>query len=832
MQKIKNKSGLALTAIVALLSTLVGVAPAQANVETAAVLTPTGAGAITANQMLITEAFDLRLRYGTGVVGAQAADSASGTVGNALIHYVVSSTSGVVIESAGDVGGTYANRVGTSVSATTALDGYVAIPSTSAFVAISIPGMTSMSPAVSVSATPYLELDGQAGMTAGDAIGTAYVIDFVPWSAMGAALTLTQPVANDKGATASWTVTAGNIRWSQLDSSLVTKVYSTRDAGISTSTTVTPANIIAGNYSKSGSVTTATFTTSGAVQSVSAWVLYGSASLSGVTTLAVAAVASDGVSISPVAGANAVLASAGVADARFNSAFTIRAFAHSASATTSINVAKAITVSSIAYMELDADSGVIVNGVTYTNSSTLLAAGFTLAAGSTDFVVSTFGQADDANQTDAITFNVSQGLNSQDLQVTFDAVTLTPSYTPTTVAGLAGASKTFAISVEDQWGVAPVRTDLRVAASVVLSGSTSTTVSTAVAAGAASVTVTPVPAARTGSATVVFTLQQFDQSTQAWIDVATDSATWNIYSYAAGTDAITSRTASISASISYGVALSWSTNVIAVAITNSFSDVVVSAPGLIIQNSDNTTETASDTLTVAANGQAANFKFTSRLAGTYTVTITNGSATTTSQVVVNPARDADGASITFDTATIAAGSTKVITGTLVDANGNPVHTSGSATILVTYVPGGSAGIPIGTMPTETDADGEFSFTVLTGASDAGTAVVTATYYKNGASTAVADVLTFNSSITVGGSAAAPASDQKLTVGSFKGYVAIYALNYTGQKLSARVAGKWLVVEALASRYERVVRNTGAAIPIVVDLYIDGAFVRTENIVTK
>jgi hypothetical protein len=97
---------------------------------------------------------------------------------------------------------------------------------------------------------------------------------------------------------------------------------------------------------------------------------------------------------------------------------------------------------------------------------------------------------------------------------------------------------------------------------------------------------------------------------------------------------------------------------------------------------------------------------------------------------------------------------------------------------------------------------------------------------------VKDVLTATQQVTIGGAAvAAPATDQKLTVGSFKGFVAIYALNYTGQKLSAKVAGKWLVVNSL-TRFQRVVRNTGAAIPIVVDLYIDGKMVRTENIVTK
>ena len=151
--------------------------------------------------------------------------------------------------------------------------------------------------------------------------------------------------------------------------------------------------------------------------------------------------------------------------------------------------------------------------------------------------------------------------------------------------------------------------------------------------------------------------------------------------------------------------------------------------------------------------------------------------------------------------------------------------------MVTYTVTGNAGIPIGTMPTDTDADGEFTITVLTGANDSGTAVVSATYYKSGAATPVAQVLTFNQSIVVGGAATAPASDQKLTVGSFKGFVAIYALNYTGQKLSAKVAGKWLVVNEL-TRFQRVVRNTGAGYTIKVDLHIDGVFVRSETVVTK
>jgi hypothetical protein len=71
------------------------------------------------------------------------------------------------------------------------------------------------------------------------------------------------------------------------------------------------------------------------------------------------------------------------------------------------------------------------------------------------------------------------------------------------------------------------------------------------------------------------------------------------------------------------------------------------------------------------------------------------------------------------------------------------------------------------------------------------------------------------------SAVVASADQKVNVGSFKGFVALYAKGYEGQKMSAIVAGKWIVVESLASDFERVVRFTGAGYTITTKLYIDG-----------
>ena len=101
-------------------------------------------------------------------------------------------------------------------------------------------------------------------------------------------------------------------------------------------------------------------------------------------------------------------------------------------------------------------------------------------------------------------------------------------------------------------------------------------------------------------------------------------------------------------------------------------------------------------------------------------------------------------------------------------------------------------------------------------------------------------LTFQQGLTVLG-----AQDQivgseagpKLTVGSFKGYVAIYTKGYEGQRLSAKVDGKWLVVDPLKeswrqNNYSRTVRFIGAGYDIFVHLYIDGEFIKTEMLTTK
>jgi hypothetical protein len=125
------------------------------------------------------------------------------------------------------------------------------------------------------------------------------------------------------------------------------------------------------------------------------------------------------------------------------------------------------------------------------------------------------------------------------------------------------------------------------------------------------------------------------------------------------------------------------------------------------------------------------------------------------------------------------------------------------------------------------------FSVLLGSNDTGSVNVTVSYDQN-ADLDFVDAKDLNTSGTTAITASGVASSEtKVNVGSFKGYVALYAKGYAGQKMSAIVAGKWIVVASLASDFERVVRFTGAGYTITTKIYIDGVQIGSEfTTVTK
>jgi hypothetical protein len=77
---------------------------------------------------------------------------------------------------------------------------------------------------------------------------------------------------------------------------------------------------------------------------------------------------------------------------------------------------------------------------------------------------------------------------------------------------------------------------------------------------------------------------------------------------------------------------------------------------------------------------------------------------------------------------------------------------------------------------------------------------------------------------------------KVTVGTFKGFIAIYTKDLEGQRLSARVAGKWVTQSSISRfknmTYSRLVRFTGAGYNIIVDVYLNREFYMRKTTRTR
>ena len=209
------------------------------------------------------------------------------------------------------------------------------------------------------------------------------------------------------------------------------------------------------------------------------------------------------------------------------------------------------------------------------------------------------------------------------------------------------------------------------------------------------------------------------------------------------------------------------------------------------------------------------------------ITVTSMGVSKTTKVSFTGIGIGEGTVLTVTTpAAVKPASTFQVGAKLADAYGNGVA---SATVKVTYT---GAGIVFGTLPTTTDANGEIAFSVLLGSNDTGTVSVTVSYDQN-ADLDYLDakdlVVTSTTEITASGVVASAA---KVNAGSFKGYVALYAKGYKGQRMSAKVGKDWVVVASLASNFERVVEFTGAGVDVAVRIYIDRVLLDTINLTTK
>jgi hypothetical protein len=234
----------------------------------------------------------------------------------------------------------------------------------------------------------------------------------------------------------------------------------------------------------------------------------------------------------------------------------------------------------------------------------------------------------------------------------------------------------------------------------------------------------------------------------------------------------------------------------------------------------------SATVQTSATGAYADVVVYSNTAGAVTLSAVVGAASKDLGLSFAAAAETTGAKwVITAPANVLPGSTAQFKAQLLDTYSNPVKvTTATTKIQIAYT---GPGFITATLPSTTDADGMLSFSVLFGSADTGAIALSFTY--DGDSVASTTNVVAAVAVTVG--VPVVVVDQKVNVGSFKGYVALYAKGYAGQKFSAIVAGKWIVVESLDSGFERIVRFTGAGYDIDVKIYIDGMQVGSTFMVT-
>jgi hypothetical protein len=261
------------------------------------------------------------------------------------------------------------------------------------------------------------------------------------------------------------------------------------------------------------------------------------------------------------------------------------------------------------------------------------------------------------------------------------------------------------------------------------------------------------------------------------------------------------------------------------------AEITLSGAGLLFTNTSTLANAAVysvGSINVISNNGSFDVGVLSGTSGAKTVTVTVGGVSTTVKVTFTGI--AGDAVLTVTTpGAVKPASTFQVKAKLADSFGNPLDTA-AGVMKVTYT---GAGIVFGTLPTETDANGELMFSVLLGSNDTGTVSVTVSYDQN-ADKDFVDAKDLNvTSTTVINASGMVASDSKVNVGSFNGKLVVYALNASGSEVSYKIAGKWVtqvVTSDSLMRYDRMVGATGVA--VLVDIYVDGVKKLSKSVVTK
>ena len=246
--------------------------------------------------------------------------------------------------------------------------------------------------------------------------------------------------------------------------------------------------------------------------------------------------------------------------------------------------------------------------------------------------------------------------------------------------------------------------------------------------------------------------------------------------------------------------------------------VRISAAGMNFASADSLTRGSTlrllnDSITVVTDASGAYQAWVrSSLGGSQTISVDAQGVKASVAVTFAGSTGAASAMALDVVSSVVDGRTADVKVTVTDKLGNPV--SG---VVVSFKQSGPG--YLNSTTGTSDGAGEVIVNLITVTGDTGAATITATATVAGVVTAVVKT------ITIG-------QQKKVNAGSFKGYVALYAKGYEGQRMSAKVGKDWVIVPALASNFERVVEFTGAGVDVAVRIYIDRVLLDTINLTTK
>ena len=808
MSKNLTRKGLALGAIVALASTVIAGSPAfAAQTITAAPALGTSLNTTLATPFVVaanvsgatTDTAAATLKFSVSNAGKNlltfAAVGASASAANtaALAGTRVADTTNTTVVSAASAGLTSAKTAAIAIS-------------------------TSATVSTTADVTAWLDLDGDNVIDANEDTANTVSVKFLANADLAAATSITAPLIGAVALTGKSVITpALNSNYATnvtIDYTAATSVTSTGATTMGTDGAWTATAVIAaataGAYTAqakvatvalgtAASTTVAAITTSTAVAALTAG---NDATAAGVVRAgAKAATAVLTLKKAAVGAAAALPVAAGIPVV-----VTVKTKAVAAPATS------LITVDGTAINATD-EGTITLNKVTDANGLVSLA------------IVSATGTVTDAIEITAL----AEGVSAAALNVVWTAVAYTAASTSafasTERSIVEGGSTTLTYSVKDQFGVAiavPSRLKFVVGYATVGPVAADATTYVALVGGSASITVTDTTANVDAAIAVTAALEVQDAATLNYAAPASGAVTAAAHNVNVTATAAAFATAPAT---TFGpVAVDTALTLTIPAINNAGGLVTIAATGVTFTvNSVDYANTV--TVITAAGGVVPVVTAKSTTAGAKNITFTVGTNVTTSVLTVSAAVETSGTVLTLDApANILPGRTLVVTGTVADKFGNPVNTSTgtTSTLVVSYT---GPGLIVGSLPTETDASGAFSFRVLLGANETGSASVSASYDADGSAT-VSAAVTVAKTVTIGAVATNAA-----VITSKNGRVYVTVNSAAGFKSYVKVG--FSVKPSFTTTGSKLVSYyVGAGKRVAVRVYVRGGLVASQAITVK